>query len=230
MTRWLERRLILDRVLAVPLLVATAPFVVFAGVVLAGSGIGWPIVRVDRIGRHGVAFRMLKLRTMRDPAGSAVAAPSDSRTSSVGRLVRASHVDELPQLFHVVAGTMSLLGPRPEAPEFVDRTDESWASILSVPPGLAGVTQFLLARFEHEVLNDAVRNGLGGEALNDVYRHHVLPEKVAVDAWYTKNASPRVDLVTILSILAGLLGRRDTPNSRRLRRWAGVDLQEVLRS
>ena len=88
---------------------------------------------------------------------------------------------------------MSLIGPRPETPEYVDADDPRWPAVLQAPPGIAGPTQLLVEEWEAEALT--------GPHAGDVYRDQVLPVKLAVDAWYVANASPRVDAAVVWSLV-----------------------------
>jgi lipopolysaccharide/colanic/teichoic acid biosynthesis glycosyltransferase len=129
------------------LLVVTAPRVAVAAraVLLAH---GRPAFYLQtRVGRHGRPFRLVKLRTMRRDAersGPAFATPDDPRVTTVGRVLRRLRLDELPQLVNVLRGEMSLVGPRPERPEFVAglaREIPYYTFRLAVPPGLTGWAQ-----------------------------------------------------------------------------------------
>jgi len=119
-----------------------------AAVVLESPGPPW--LRQRRVGRHGVEYELWKIRTMRPAAeegtGPTLAAPDDERTTRVGRLLRKTRLDELPQLLHVVVGTMSLIGPRPERPEFVAtfaREVPAYRLRLVLKPGITGLAQVM---------------------------------------------------------------------------------------
>jgi exopolysaccharide biosynthesis polyprenyl glycosylphosphotransferase len=138
---------VLDVAFAATLLLVTAPFVLLGGlaVVLAH---GRPVFYLQtRAGRHGRPFRLVKLRTMHRDAerdGPAFATPGDPRVTAVGRVLRRLRLDELPQLVNVLRGEMSLVGPRPERPEFVAelaREIPYYTFRLAVPPGLTGWAQ-----------------------------------------------------------------------------------------
>ena len=110
--------------------------------------VGWPIIhRQVRVGKGGSRFTLLKFRTMpldAELGGPEWAQSNDPRASRFGRLLRRSHLDELPQLWNVLRGDMSLVGPRPERPEFVDRLAASiprYRQRLAVRPGLTGWAQ-----------------------------------------------------------------------------------------
>lgn len=142
---------ILDVLVAFGLLVISAPlFAAAALAVLITDGL--PVLyRQERLGQYGRPFIMYKLRTMYRDAeanGPEFAAEKDPRTLKVGRLLRRFRIDELPQLVNVLRGEMSLVGPRPERPEFVTRLTEEipfYAFRMAVPPGITGWAQVNLA-------------------------------------------------------------------------------------
>jgi lipopolysaccharide/colanic/teichoic acid biosynthesis glycosyltransferase len=146
---------VVERVLALLLLILALPVLLLAAL-LVKLGDGGPVLyRQTRVGRGGASFGMWKLRTMRRGAaaadGSAAAeAPLDAdrdklrhdpRVTRAGRLLRRSSVDELPQLLNVLAGSMSLVGPRPLLPEELARFGEPARRRLSVKPGITGLWQ-----------------------------------------------------------------------------------------
>ena len=113
------------------------PLLVLAAAAVALTSGGPVLFRQERVGRHGKAFRLYKLRTMRAASGGPlVTAAGDDRVTPVGRVLRRCKLDELPQLWNVVRGDMSLVGPRPEVPRYVDVGDPLWRRILQVRPGL----------------------------------------------------------------------------------------------
>jgi exopolysaccharide biosynthesis polyprenyl glycosylphosphotransferase len=138
---------VVDVSLGALLLVLAAPFLLLAGLAVLVAD-GRPVLYLQtRVGQFGRHFRLVKLRTMRRDAeenGPSYAAPNDPRVTRLGRLLRRLRLDELPQLVNVLKGDMSLVGPRPERPEFVAelaRTVPFYTFRLAVPPGLTGWAQ-----------------------------------------------------------------------------------------
>jgi len=138
---------VLDVLLASLMLVPALPLVAL-GALAVLLGDGRPVFYLQRrVGQYGRVFRILKLRTMRRDAeddGPAFSAPGDRRVTAVGRWLRRLRIDELPQLLNVLRGDMSLVGPRPERPEFVSELAASipyYTFRLAVPPGVTGWAQ-----------------------------------------------------------------------------------------
>jgi len=151
-----------------------------------------PVVyRARRIGLGGRPFEMLKFRTMRNEAGgAAVSAQDDPRVTPLGRLLRATRLDELPQLWNVLRGEMSVVGPRPEDEEFVAAYSSDYRRILSVPPGLTGPSQIRFATVEARAL-------AGADDPGRRYAEAVLPGKVALDLAYVGDHTLAGDLAII---------------------------------
>src|SRR5262245_54202792 len=141
----------LDLTMAGVLLVATLPFMALAGLIIRLTSRGPAIYVQTRLGRGGIPFRIYKLRTMIDNCESLTgprwAMPGDPRVTPVGAFLRATHLDELPQLWNVLRGDMSLVGPRPERPEIVTRLLRDlpkYGDRLEVRPGITGLAQVQL--------------------------------------------------------------------------------------
>jgi lipopolysaccharide/colanic/teichoic acid biosynthesis glycosyltransferase len=176
--------------------------------------------RARRMGYLGRPFEMIKFRTMRvDNAGHAVAGANDSRITPVGGFLRATRLDELPQLWNVLRGEMTLVGPRPELEEFVELHAADYREILAVPPGITGPTQLRYAGLEPRLLSlhaDPER----------FYREQLLPDKVRLDLEYARLRSFTGDLAVLGRTLAlplpMLFRRRDDEAERASRRlgWA----------
>lgn len=222
MSDWLRFRLRLDRVLAALLALVTAPLVAILAVVVRVAEGRPALIRVPRIGVEGHEFGMWKVRTLRaDNASGLASGPSltsgsDNRVTATGRILRRARLDELPQLWNVVTGEMALLGPRPEAPSYVDGADERWVAVLRMPPGITGVTQLLVDRWE--------RAALHGDDVEERYRADILPVKLELDQWYLTHASPALDLSVALATVGRIFG---SPTTRRLERRVGVSLPEL---
>jgi lipopolysaccharide/colanic/teichoic acid biosynthesis glycosyltransferase len=174
--------------LLVPLLLL--PFLLIVLAVFLDSP-GPVLFRARRMGYRGRPFEMIKFRSMRvDSAGHAVAGAGDSRITPVGGFLRATRLDELPQLWNVLRGQMSLVGPRPELEEFVTLHAAEYREILAVPPGITGPTQLRYAGMEPHLLSlhaDPER----------FYREELLPDKVKLDLEYARTRSLRVDLAVL---------------------------------
>jgi len=118
-------------------LTIAAPFICLAAIAIALSSRAPVIFRQKRVGQNGKLFDLYKLRTMRNTDdGLQVTASDDSRITWVGRLLRKTKLDELPELWNVVRGDMSLVGPRPEVPRYVDLENPLWRLVLRARPGL----------------------------------------------------------------------------------------------
>jgi lipopolysaccharide/colanic/teichoic acid biosynthesis glycosyltransferase len=166
------------------------------------------LFRHRRMGRRRRPFHVLKFRTMVDEAenlGPEVTIATDRRITRVGAFLRRTKLDELPQLWNVLVGEMSLVGPRPQSFSFLPYySDEDLAVILSVRPGITGPTQLWL-RNEEEILarqDDPIR----------FYVLTLLPAKIASDRQYVQTWSLRTDLRILARTLCALL--RIGPTSR----------------
>jgi lipopolysaccharide/colanic/teichoic acid biosynthesis glycosyltransferase len=166
-----------------------------------GSG----FFRQDRIGRHGKTFSILKLRTMRVVGGvhTTATASDDPRITRVGALLRRTKVDELPQLWNVLRGQMSLVGPRPDVPGFADLLEGPDRDILQLRPGITGPASLA---FRHE------ESLLAAAEDPDRYNAEVLfPAKVAINRRYLESYTLRADFVYILATFVPGLQARVAP-------------------
>jgi lipopolysaccharide/colanic/teichoic acid biosynthesis glycosyltransferase len=135
-----------------------------------------------RVGRRGRLFRIWKFRTMRaGDKGSLVTAAGDKRVTRIGAILRRFKLDELPQLFNVLKGDMSLVGPRPEVPECVQLEAPIWQVVLQVRPG---VTDLATLMYRDE------ENQLGASSNPEAtYRETVLPAKLVLNLLYLRSKS-----------------------------------------
>jgi lipopolysaccharide/colanic/teichoic acid biosynthesis glycosyltransferase len=148
--RYQRIKWVLDLSFAFVLLVATAPIVLLCMILVRLSSRGRPLYKQERLGCLGRTFTMYKIRTMvvdcERQSGPIWSLPGDRRVTPIGRFLRWSHIDELPQLVNVLRGEMSLIGPRPERPEIVaqlERALPQYRHRLLIRPGLSGLAQVL---------------------------------------------------------------------------------------
>ncbi len=148
---FLGRKLAIDRFLAALLLIPGLPIIGLLVLAVRLTSRGPGIFRQSRVGKDGRVFTMFKIRTMRHNAeeglGATWSTANDPRSIRIGRLIRRLHLDELPQLFNVLRGEMSLVGPRPERPEFVCVLEEAlpgYRNRVLVLPGVTGLAQLYL--------------------------------------------------------------------------------------
>ena len=180
-----------DVVVSAVALVLLAPVLAVAALLVATTSVGGGFYRQTRVGRDGHLFQLWKLRTMRSGAevetGAVLASRGDPRMTTIGRVLRAARIDEIPQLVNVFRGDMSLVGPRPERPEFTRGFAGSvpgWALRQRVRPGLTGLAQ------------------VSGE-------YSTEPEiKLRYDLAYLNNWSFGLDLSILLRTLKVILTRR----------------------
>jgi lipopolysaccharide/colanic/teichoic acid biosynthesis glycosyltransferase len=173
----------------------TSPVLLLVAVAVRVESPGPVLFRQERVGRHGATFRIHKFRTMHvDAAGPAVSAQGDPRVTRVGAVLRRTKLDELPQLFDVLSGDMSMVGPRPEVPEYVELWGaEARSAILSLRPG---ITDPASLTFRHE--GDQLARVPDPEAY---YVQTLLPKKVMLYLEYVATRSFRRDLAVLLKTL-----------------------------
>ena len=241
---------LLDVVISVGAFVAVSPVLVVAAAAIKISSAGPVLYRAQRMardrrvrhtdapqfqGRHaerrhadgygGREFTMYKFRTMRvGPGDQAVpiTAPGDHRVYPFGRFLRMTKIDELPQLFNVLKGDMSIVGPRPEAPEIVrSRYTRDDLTTLHVRPGVTSPgTLYYYTHCERTLNTDRVV---------DQYVQELLPTKLALDRVYLRSASVLYDLRivfrTIFGITSRIAGRKSFPDPPEMRQ---VDLNRLV--
>ncbi len=149
--RYPEFKAVVDFILALLLMILAAPVILLSALLIKLTSRGPALYTQLRVGRGGRVFWIYKLRTMthncESQSGACWAKPADPRITLIGRFLRKTHLDELPQLWNVLRGDMALVGPRPERPEFVPGLEQqipSYRDRLAVRPGLTGLAQVQL--------------------------------------------------------------------------------------
>jgi len=180
-------------------LLLLSPLFALVALALKLDSAGPVFYRAQRVGRNGVPFRLYKFRSMvvdADKRGPGITATGDARITRVGRFLRRTKIDELPQLINVLKGEMSLVGPRPEDPRYVALYTPEQRRVLAVRPGITSAAS-LAYRHEEELLV--------GEDWETFYRTRVLPDKLAIDLAYLQQRSFATDLKLILDTLVALV-------------------------
>jgi lipopolysaccharide/colanic/teichoic acid biosynthesis glycosyltransferase len=148
--------------------------------------------RARRVGRHGKEFLLYKFRSMitdADQIGPGITSAQDNRITSVGRFLRRTKLDELPQLINVVRGEMSLVGPRPEDPRYVELYTPEQREVLMYRPGITSMASFTY-RNEEQLLS--------GDDWERMYVDQVMPAKLTIDLEYARRANLFTDVWLIL--------------------------------
>ena len=182
-----------DIVLAIPAIVILLPIFAFVAIAIKLTSKGPTIFKQERAGKDGKPFMFYKFRTMRidtDPFGASPKSGDDPRLTRIGRLLREYSLDELPQLFNVLKGDMSIVGPRPLYVSQMAEWDERQRRRLLVKPGLTGLAQV---------------SGRG-----ELTRE----EKLELDVRYVETASFMTDIKIILSTIGQVFGRKSIYEKR----------------
>ena len=187
---------VIDVIVSTSILVVALPVMAAVAVLIKADSPGPVIYRSVRVGRGGRRFAMYKFRTM-VPRADQIGGPStprdDPRITRVGRWLRRFNLDELLQLINVLKGDMSIVGPRPEVPQYVDLFTDAERAILSVRPGITDWAT-LWVRNEGQILE-------GSDDPERAYMEKVWPEKHRLQLEYVRNHSLWVDTRIMLQTL-----------------------------
>ena len=184
-------------------LLILSPVMLFAALLIKIEDSGPVFYRGTRIGMKGKPFRMYKFRTMvvdADKIGGPSTSDDDPRITRTGRILRKMKLDELPQLINVLTGQMSIVGPRPEVPMYVDMFTDEERAILTVRPG---ITDYASIWNPDE---GAVLKGSGDP--EKVYRERIRPKKIALQLKYVRERSFRTDIRIVVQTLFTVLSRK----------------------
>jgi lipopolysaccharide/colanic/teichoic acid biosynthesis glycosyltransferase len=187
--------------MAIAGLLVLAPLLAVVAIVVKCSSRGPVLFLQERIGVDGKEFSIRKFRTMRhqpQSSGPVITAAGDPRVTAVGKLLRRCKIDELPQLWNVMRGEMSFVGPRPELPLYVSGYTQAQRLVLSVRPGITDPASLTYRREEQLLATAKDREAF--------YRQSVLPDKLRLNSEYIQNMSLSYDLKLILMTL-GVLPR-----------------------
>ena len=176
----------------------------FAAVAIAVkcSSRGPVFFRQVRVGKNGRKFRIYKFRTMvadAEKKGMQITVGGDSRVTGIGRVLRKTKVDELPQLFNVFAGQMSFVGPRPEVPHYVDMYSDYQKNVLRIKPGITELAS-IVYRDENDVLAKS-------EDPERTYIEEIMPEKIKLNMQYMQKMNVFYDIYLIFRTFAAVLKR-----------------------
>jgi lipopolysaccharide/colanic/teichoic acid biosynthesis glycosyltransferase len=191
---------LLDIIVALIGLIALAPLFVALGILIKLDSPGPVFFKGERIGQYGRRFYIRKFRSMVPNAaklGMAITAQDDRRITRVGRFLRKTKLDELPSLVNVLKGEMSLVGPRPESPSWVERYTPQQRAVLTIKPGITGLAQ-IKYRNEEKLLSTA-------NIETDYPR--IMNDKLSMDLQYLANHSFSWDVHILLETAVAILRR-----------------------
>ena len=190
-----------DIIVSFIMIVVLSPILAIIAIIIKVDSKGPAIYRQERVTQYGKVFRVCKFRTMverADQIGTHVTVDGDPRITRVGRKIRDCRLDELPQLFNVLTGTMSFVGTRPEAVKYVDAyTDEMKATLL-LPAGITSKASIMF-KDEAELL-------AGEPDVDRAYIEKVLPEKMKYNLEYMKKFSFFEDIMLMIKTVLAVLG------------------------
>ena len=192
-------RRIIDLVFAAPTLICLSPIFLVVAILVKLQSPGPILYKAKRVGQYGHIFEMYKFRTMvanADLFGQKLTAYCDPRITPIGFFLRRWKLDEIPQLVNIIKGEMSIIGPRPESPAYVQYYTRNQQRVLHVRPGITGPSQFM-NRNEEEKLR-------GKSDPEQFYIHILMPEKLKIDLEYIKTQTFYSDMLWIARTILGI--------------------------
>ena len=188
---------IFDFTLSLIAIIILLPLFILIALLIVLTSKGGPFYLQTRIGKEGKPFKIIKFRTMykdSDKKGLLTVGKNDPRVTHIGHFLRKTKLDELPQLFNILFGHMSFVGPRPELPKYVNLYNERQRQVLSVRPGLTDYASLEYIN-ENEILAQAENPEL-------YYIEHVMPAKLELNLKYIQDQSFTTDLIIIFKTIA----------------------------
>lgn len=190
-----------DIIVSLTGLILLSPLLLIAAILIKLTSSGPVLFKQQRMGRDFQPFEIKKFRTMVVDApklGAQITAGRDPRITRVGHLLRKTKIDELPQLFNVLKGEMSFVGPRPEVPRYVEMFRKDYEELLTIRPGITDIASL---KYRHE--SDLLGNSPNPEA---TYTQEILPDKIALAKEYIQRSSVGFDLSLILKTVLRMAG------------------------
>ncbi len=187
---------IFDLTLCIPGLMVIWPMLLVIMFLICRDGGKTISFRQQRIGKNGNPFLIWKFRTMVEDAeslGKQLTIGDDPRITGIGHWLRKTKLDELPQLFNILSGEMSFVGPRPEVPKYVELYTEEQKQVLNLLPGITD-----LASIEYRNESNLLAESSDPEK---TYIEEIMPEKIRINLEYCSNANVITDLMVILKTL-----------------------------
>jgi len=188
-------------------LIVLGPVMLAVALAVKCTSRGPVLYRARRVGKDGRLFTLYKFRSMVVGAdrGSKVTGSGDGRVTPVGRFLRRTKLDELPQLFNTLVGDMSLVGPRPEDPDYVTLYSTEQLRVLRVKPG---ITSAATVRHRHE------EQLLIGPDWEETYRRDILPEKLRMELDYLSRRTLSKDLIVLAQTASALFTKPERAGNR----------------
>ena len=196
----LGKKRLFDLLFAIPGFLLLSPFFYLAALAIKVDSPGPVFFRQVRVGQKGQYFRLIKFRTMSvnaEKIGPQITVGRDPRITGLGRLLRKAKVDELPQLFNVLTGDMSLVGPRPEVPRYVSLYSQNQKRVLELMPGITDPAS-IKYRDESEILAESPDPEM-------TYIGVIMPEKIKINLAYGLEATVSSDFKVVLKTLQRLI-------------------------
>jgi lipopolysaccharide/colanic/teichoic acid biosynthesis glycosyltransferase len=200
---------VVDVTISAIMLVVLSPLLLIVSALVKLTSHGPVFYRQERVGEGGKVFKIVKFRSMivnADRIGPGLTSAGDPRVTKVGTALRRLKIDELPQLWNVLKGEMSVVGPRPELPMYVASYDLRQWAVLTVRPGITDSASIAF-RWEEELLAQEPNP-------EQFYRDKVLPHKLALNLSYIENMSLKHDLLLVVRTARSLLSYSSTDSKR----------------
>jgi lipopolysaccharide/colanic/teichoic acid biosynthesis glycosyltransferase len=199
---WSFGKRLLDIIGSGIILALVSPLILLVAAAVKIGSPGPVLFRQERVGKGGAKFEMFKFRTMYhlpSDSGPGLTRKGDNRVTPVGKLLRKWKIDELPQFLNVLRGQMSLIGPRPDLPEFYSTLNPARRQILRLKPGITG---WATLHFRDE---ESVLASVPHEEMVRFYVSDLLPKKVDLDLSYARGATLKGDIGILLQTFAAIL-------------------------